>query len=352
MKLLLTLAPGLEFAAHGDLLVVDWESKTVLDALRYQHQFYEESHKGFAGAKLHNNYLIVSMEVELLEFELAPLKLKSSHSFNFLNDAHDIEVTDDRIWVCNSGLDSVEEFDLNWNHLNCHDMIKPFGRRPAHVWKLMRQDLKRSWKRLTGNYTYYSYLHERAPFRNVKKLIWPNFYRQSGKELRYTDFRPHFLHPNHLTKVGDDIWITLYGSGQIVSLKSQKVIAEGLGHPHDGVIVDDRLLITDCLNHRVIIYEFDVNHQKIGKLIMSKELSRVNCGGFVRGIVCVDGQVLVGLTAKRGAAPSDRFARIAQLCPKTLELLDRWQVPIEFGNSVFSIVDVTTNYSNYGHTTR
>ncbi len=345
MKLLLTLAPGLDYAAHGDLVVLDWDSRSIIDTFRYEHRYYEETHKGFAGATWHDGRLFVSTEVELLELDPAPLRLRSHRSFDFLNDAHDIAVSDDRIWVCNSGLDTVEEFDLDWNHQRAHDLVRDFGRQPKYVARLMLQDLKRSWARLRGSYFYYSYLNKRASFRNLKKLVSPTIYRESGEDLRYTDFRPHYLHPNHAACVGDDVWVTLFSSGQIVSLKTKKVIAQDLGRPHDGTISGDRFYVTDCKNRRVIAYEFDPVTQTLGKRVVERVLPLESCDGFVRGLARIDGKLFVGLTAKRGTSESQQVARVARLCPDTLEPLDQWQVPTEYGNAIFSILDATPHYS-------
>ena len=344
MKLLITLAPGLEYGPHADIIVVDWNSKQIIDKFRYDHRFYKESHKGFAGATIYDGRLIASTEVELVQLDLAPLRLHDSRSYDYFNDVHDVKVAHDRIWVCNSGLDCVEEFDLQLNYLKSHYLVRHYGRDRRYLTQLMMVDLKRSWGKVVGSYEYYSYLTQGTRFRNVKKFFWPSGYRQSGRDLRYMDFRPHFLHPNHLQPVGNDIWVTLFSTGQIVSLREKKVLAENLGRPHDGIISNGRAYITDCKNRRVVIHEFNETTQTLGASLLDHQLPQQTCDGFVRGLAPFADRLFVGLTAKRGTPEPQRFARVASLRPDTLEPTEQWQIPNEFGNAIFSILDVSQYY--------
>lgn len=344
MKLLVTLGQGLEPSPHGDMVVVDWAQGTIVDRFRYQHRVYAQTHKGIAGAWRRGGVVFATTEAELLTVSLAPLRLEDVRTFPFLNDVHHVAATADRLWVCNSGLDTVEEFDIDWTHRSCHDLVAPFGRRPGHVWRILKQDARKSWWRMNGHYEFYTHLTERPAFRNLVKFARPGAYRHSGRDLRHVDYRPHVVHPNHLLPVGDDVWVTLFSTGRIVSLRQGQVVAAGLGHPHDGFIEGEQLLVTDCSRNRVIVQS--VGAARGGSTGSRQE--RVVTGrideGFLRGIVAAGDQIYVGLTARRGAPLQYRSARIRELRRDTLEPIREWTVPSELGRQVFSLIDVSDAY--------
>jgi hypothetical protein len=335
LRLVLTLGPGLKPSRYGDLVVLDWTSRQIVDHVRYEHRVYEESHKGLAGASWRGAHLLVATEAELLEYACDPFRLVGTHSFPFLNDVHHVAAADGRIWVCNTGLDTLEELDSDWRPLRAHDLIVPFGRRRRFVLHLLRADARKSWNRLTGRAQSYGHLGHRARFPNLVKLIRPTRYRLSGRDLRAWDFRPHVLHPNHVLPRGDDVWVTLLHTGEIVSLRTGAVIADGLGHPHDGIVVGDSLFVTDCGANRLIVIR-DLSHARRRR--MDVRVTRTLDEGFLRGVAVVGEHVFVGLTARRGSRDAYRTARVYALDAASLEVLDAWEAPAEYGTSVFSIL--------------
>jgi len=346
MKLLLTLAPGLEPESHCHIIVVDWDDKRIIDEFQFTHTVYQQSHKGFSGATRRNGRLLVATEVELLEFDLAPLHVQGSHTYPFLNDVHHLIETDERIWVCNTGLDCIEELDHSWQPVATHHLVDRFAKRPAHVLDLMVHDFRKSLNRMRGHFEYYTHLTKRPPFRNVVKLCWQNAYRRNGHELRNCDFRPHALHPNHLMPVGNDVWVTLWRTGEIVSLQRGAVLASGFGRPHDGIVVDDELFVTDCRDNRILAHEVERHQSEVS--IGCRKSDRVVTDnvrdGFLRGIAVADNSVFAGLTARRGSAPEFQTARIIELNRQSLEPQSQWVVPQQYGLQVFSILDVSDVY--------
>jgi len=344
MKLLLTLGPGLEPASEGHVLVLDWPTKRIVDEFCYRHQVYEKSHKGLAGASLRDGRLLVAGECEALEFDLAPLRLVGSRSFPFLNDVHHLAASKGGIWICNTGLDCLEEFDTAWQLRRTHQLVGRFGRKPLQVLQLLKDDLRKSWRRMRGNYDYYEHLTERPPFRNVMKLLSQNAYRRNGRDVRFSDFRPHVLHPNHVLPVGDDLWVTLWRTGEIVSLRQGVVLAQGLGRPHDGFPAGDELYVTDCHRNRLIVHALDRDLPAIGARIAEKVVTGHVSEGFLRGVAVAGDLVFVGLTARRGALAEFRTGRVVAMDRKSLTVLDAWTVPTQYGLQVYSVVDVTSFY--------
>lgn len=345
MKLLLTLGPGFDPAPHGDIVVLDWSTKRIIDGFRYAHRVYPHSHKGLSGASWTDEGLIVCTEAEVLQFTVAPLALVRADTHPSLNDVHHAAATADRIWVANTGQDCIEELTRDWTPVATHQLVPTFGRRAADVVELLKDDFVKSWKRLKGDYEFYGHLTKRPPFRNVAKLVDPLAYRRGDREARYSDLRPHVLHPNHVWPTSKDVLVTLWRTGRIVSLRSREVVATGLGRPHDGIRVDDRFYVTDCARNRLLVYEWDAQLERPSTLLAARPVTKAIMEGFLRGVCAMGDRVFVGLTARRGATGPFRKGRILALDRATLESRDEWVVPDEYGANVFSVVDATARYS-------
>lgn len=344
MKLIMTLGPGLTSAAHGDVAVLDWDTKEIIDDYRYEHQIYEGSHKGLTGASWFGNRLMVATEGEVLELDVAPLRLVQSHTLRCLNDVHHVASTGDRIWICNTGMDSVEELNADWEPLATHDLVRAFGRRPRQVAHLARRSMTKAWARFRGYNKMYTHLTYRPRMANLVKIVLPGSYHRRDMDLRVCDFRPHVLHPNHVLPVGDDIWVTLWQTGEIASLRRGEILLQGLGNPHDGIPVGDRFYVTDCATNRVIVHEFDPSGPSIGPRVAQRVLTQRIQEGFVRGIAVGNDRLFVGMTARRAAPDAFRVARVVSMDPDTLEITEVWNVPERFGTGIFSLMDAGESY--------
>jgi hypothetical protein len=343
MKLLLTMGPGLTPGPHGDIVVLDWERREAIDRFRYRHQVFAESHKGFAGASWHGDRLLAVTEVQILELAAAPLRLLREKSLPFLNDAHHACVKENSIYLANSGLDTVEELDREFNHKATHHLVPRHAKDWRRIGELLGEDLKRWLKRKAGRITFYTHLPHRPAFRNLRKLLFPRSFRESGEDLRFHDFRPHALHPNHVLPVNGDVWVTLWRHGRIVSLKSGEVIAEGLGRPHDGVISGEEFYATDCHTNRLFVYRFDGSRQTIGELLAVVPVTGKVEEGFLRGVAADQHHVYVGLSARRGIEAHDT-ARVRALKKWSWEPAGEWVAPYELGRQIFSVLDASDKY--------
>ena len=344
MKLLLTCAPGLEPGKTAHLLVLDWESREIIDVTEIRHEIYETSHKGFAGGAVVGDKLIVTTEVELLEFQLKPLKLLRRTSHPLLNDAHHVCAHQGKYYVANAGMDSVEIFDQDFNHVESVLLYPKYGFDWRHIKRLIRDDLRRWRQRKQGGYRFYDHLNSRFPFKNVFKFFTPAFFHKRKKDVRFTDFRPHMLHPNHCESVGDDVWVTLWRTGAVMSMKTGRIIVRGLGRPHDGEIIGQQLMATDCTTNR--LFSFDLSQPGPGATAGNRREKTITDSleaGFLRGCTASEDHVYVGLTARR-KTEKWKFARVVQLDRKTLSVQDDWSMPEEYGKQIYSVIDVSAVY--------
>ncbi len=343
MKMLLTLSPGLESRSTADIVVLDWERKEIIDRYQYTHTIYENSHKGFAGASVREGRLYATTETEVLEFEMAPLRLVRSRSLPYFSDVHHVERSGDSLFLANSGLDTIEELDLELNPKATHFLMEPYSRRIRSIYRTVALTLRTTWLKLRGGRKMYNHLTHVSHFANLRKLLNPAAFHRSGEDVRRYDLRPHPLHVNHALKVGDDIWVTLWTPGEVVSLKTRAVIAGNLGLPHDGTVYGDSYYITDCKTNILRIFDFDPTTQTLGKL--REEVSVVERNqGFLRGVTYDENAVYVGLSARRDAPPEFRTARVRALERGIWKSVGEYQIPPELGMSVFSLIDVSSIY--------
>lgn len=338
MKLILSLSSVLQAAPTGGLAVLDWRRREIIDHLTYRHQVFDRSNKGIAGCCWWGQQLLAVTETEILNVGVNPLRLLDSRTFSFLNDCHYAAAGPGGIWVCNTGADCIEEFATDWTWRRTHFLLKRHGHRPRHLRHLAWLDAKKSYGLMRGWVYNYPHPTYRPPLRNVVKYLRPGYFRNSGADLRFYDFRPHALHPNHAVVVGDDVWITLWHTGQLVSLNTGQVLLDNLGWPHDGLIAGNRFLMTDCKHNRVLVFQFDPTTKKLGPKLAERVITQRWREGFVRGLAVIDDSLFVGLTVNRGfECEEHKRLRIRRLDRETLETREEWSCPPEFGLGVYSI---------------
>ena len=339
--LLLTLGPGTVPGDTAIIAIVEWPSWRVIDTYEYKHVVYEKTHKGFAGGCIIENKLLATTEAEILQFSLAPLKLKKTTTKKYLNDVHYVAPADGGYVVVNTGLDTLELFDYQWNHKSAISVVQPFKKSFSYLVDLAIRSYKKQQTRKNGN-RLYSHLNHRVWGPNIKKFFSPLGIRKLGEDLRYYDFRPHFLHPNHLTTHGNDYWVTLFGPGIVLRVPDGRVLASGLGRPHDGIVVGNEFFITDCADSRLFIY--DMNEEIPGNRRLMTKVIPPEGKGLLRGLTVIDDNIFVGLSALRGESnfPNGRIARLDR---QSGQIKDSWKIPEKFGNSIFSILNVSEFYA-------
>jgi hypothetical protein len=153
------------------------------------------------------------------------------------------------------------------------------------------------------------------------------------------------LHPNHVTAVGDDVWVTLWQLGQVVSLKTGRVLASQLGHPHDGVVAGNQFFVTDCWDNLLFVHEFDAVTKTVGQRVATVPVTSRRSEGFLRGVIADEQNVYVGLTARRGS--KETSARVRALERGTWKTVGEWRVPGELGRHIFTLLDATSQYSQW-----
>lgn len=344
MRLALTLSPGLKEDSRFHLVVLDWERQELIDQHEEHSDFFGSSHKGFAGASLVGDRLFAVDEVHLYEFSLNPLRRVRKVSHRLLNDAHHVAVVGGRVLVANSGLDTIEEFNLDFEHVQTHFLLRKNGRSAGQFLSRVRRTILKGVRRRLGWNKLYRHLPNRQRLANLNKFVNPARYHQPGLDVRRCDFRPHYLHPNHVWGAGPTPLVTLCNLGMIVELDSGRVVTRNLGAPHDGLASGRKFFVTDCATNELVVFPYDPVTGELGPTPERVPICGSMHEAFLRGVACDSERIFVGLTARRGRR-QHATARIRALEPGTWRNLGEFTVPQQLGHSVYSLVDVTQQYS-------
>jgi uncharacterized protein DUF4915 len=122
-------------------------------------------------------------------------------------------------------------------------------------------------------------------------------------------------------------WLSCHdGAGLVLSLMTGRVVANGLDMPHSPLFIEGSLLV--CNSGSGELFEID-------PVEPTRRLRTIDLGGFTRGLAVMGDKIFVGVSAKRGASPSDdRRSYVI--------ILDRcsWQITHHIGVQVAEIYDV------------
>lgn len=208
----------------------------------------------FKAGTIQGDRLYLCTQTEIFIYALPSYRLEHSISHPYLNDVHHVRPTENgTLLVANTGLDQILELSLEGQVLRewpCHDVD--------------------TWTRFDRNIDY-------------RKVITT---------------KPHQVHPNYLSSVGNELRITRFQQQDSVVLPSlDRPIPLPEGRPHDGIAVDDRLIFT-TVNGWVI--EVDARTGTRLRTTNLNELApREETLGWCRGIAAEGESVWVGFSRLR-----------------------------------------------------
>ncbi len=246
--------------------------------------------KGLTGADWHpDGSLLVCGFDSVWRFDIATGHHDGQLHQPDFNDLHDVCVADGHIYVCNTGLDSVEVFDL------AGSFVGRIGLTPA--WfeaarqrgaAVAREELRRvfaaGWE----------------PTPTPPLTDAAGHYYTAGAPFHRSRVRD-YAHPNHIALVEGRLAVTLLAGREVRCARSLRTLARLPGHPHDGVWVDGRLWLTTT-DGRVWRLSLD-GHPAVPELVA--DTAATGHFGWCRGLAVGPDWIAVGLTEIRSAP---RFA--------------------------------------------
>lgn len=362
MYALITIGSGVEFSTHAYLIVLDLNTGYILEEFKYRHQVYDRSTKGFTGAVIAaDNTLWVTTEAEVLHFRLNPLRIIKRVTKPIFNDLHFVFADSDRsrILICNTGLDSVEEFDFGFNYIRTIRLVqgsKYFGqaakvimgakprRKLRDLWLKLKRKTSPQNEKLWAEDRRYKHLTESIFLTDITKILFPSRLYHSDIDLRYVLFRPHILHPNHIWKIGEQYLVTLKNTGEVITLKERQTVLADLDSPHDGILRESTYMITQSGSGSLSY----INSVDAVCDLKRQQLQHVQvCDpkeGFLRGVDLLSDKLAVVAVSKRREISDDRPAYLSLIDLERNQLIGETNIPQKYGTNPFSIIDVTSYY--------
>ncbi|MEQ1736952.1 MAG: hypothetical protein ABL886_11195 [Rhodoglobus sp.] len=239
--------------------------------------------KGFTGASwLDDDSLLVCSFDAVWRFAPSTGRVTGRiHQADF-NDLHDVAVdlAAARIYVCNTGLDALEIFDLAGTFVG-RSATSPawFEAARQHGAAISRSDfpqlLAAGWH---------------ATERPALAVPAGAYYKAATDEPFHRRKARDYLHPNHVVRWGDHLVATMLASRELRCMRCHRTLAQLAAHPHDGVLVGEDLWVTTTDGR---IWKVTPN----GEPSLVVDVATTGHLGWCRGLAVTEDSLAVGLTA-------------------------------------------------------
>lgn len=254
--------------------------------------------KGFAGGSIHGGLLWLCSANQVLAFSLDDLRLVQVIDDPGFNDLHHVLAEDHRVWVVNTGLESLDELD--------------------HEGRLVSRRLLTSDARTRARLA-------------------------RGGEFRTRDSHPHFMHANHCARRDDGaLLLTLVRQRRIVCVEAGRddwdwASPEYPGPPHDGFIATHPATGRRCLWVTTVPGEVIACDPSSGEIVERWSLAARGAAlGWTRGLCVLEHGLLVGTTRIR-ASNAGYFANWSEVTAERSRTAISY---VPFGSGAVVSVDV------------
>ncbi len=297
------------FDDRGDGVIVELDTRTgaVCEKLRFTPPpMLRAPGKGFTGAawaQKPGEELFVCGAAALFRFQGPSLVHAGTLNHPSFNDLHGLSIDGERLYVANTGLDTIEVFDLDGQFLGCHSFESPWLAR------------ERQQRRVPG----------RAEWARLRQVGWsykeaPSFvperphgaYYQEAHNDAHAPFglrrQRDFVHPNHVQIVEGRVLVTSLVRKSVEDLTGWSTAFATDAPPHDGQIADDLFWLTRIDG---IIEARSLRDLREVKLSIDLT-ARFGIAGWCRGLLVTEDTIFVGFTEIR-REPHHPWAR-ADFC--------------------------------------
>lgn len=210
----------------------------------------------FKSATIADHKLYVCTPTEVLVYQLPGFELLHYVSHPYFNDVHHVSPGEDgTLLVADTGLDLVVELSLKGEVLR--------------EWSVLGDD---TWQRFSRTVDY----------------------------RKVPETKPHKSHPNHVFRLGDEIWVTRFEQRDAISLTQPgRRIDIGVQRPHDGHVAGDWIYFTTVDAHLVIANRTTLKTEEVVDLNTIDNPDQLVLG-WCRGVAPAgENQAWVGFTRIR-----------------------------------------------------
>ncbi|MBW1923269.1 MAG: hypothetical protein JRJ35_07320 [Deltaproteobacteria bacterium] len=235
--------------------IIDWERKKIVKEISYTsppEHLGEGLSMQFKGATIFNDEYYVVTNTEIIEYDLATWTLERVASDKTFNDLHGLMVTDDSIYLCNTGLEMIQVLN--------------------HDFEIIEE------------------------INLASKPTWTRFDKDTDYRKLATT-KPHEIHVNHAFMIHDNLWVTRLHKFDAANAldPSEKISLRSDAGCHDGIVQGGSIYFTSVNGHilkvdmekREVVQDIDIGNLVKGPL------------GWTRGLEVVGNQAFVATTALR-----------------------------------------------------
>ncbi len=223
----------------------------------------------FKSASILDDRLYVCTPTEVLVYEFPGFELLHYISLPCFNDVHHVcPGADGTVLVADTGLDLVVEVSLQGEVLR--------------EWNVLGDD---TWKRFSREIDY----------------------------RRVPETKPHKSHPNHVFRLGDEIWVTRFEQRDAISLTQPgRRIDIGVQRPHDGHVAGDWIYFTTVDGHLAVANRITLKVEEVIDLNAIDNKDQLVLG-WCRGVAKVDEtKAWVGFTRIRSTRFKENLLWVKQ----------------------------------------
>jgi len=236
---------------NGGLILYDPIHNAILS------QYVHNKHwirSGWRGGVVYKDYFITTDWQDLHYFNLKTWKYEYSYKNTVFNDLHYLVINDDKLYIVNTGLDSIEIF---------HNPLKPIF--------------------INRRFVFQSNLN-RFTQRDI------NLNREWNKEYK---IRPHVCHPNCLT-IHNDMMLTTcfenetrgHKTGCIIDINNGKILLDK-HNCHDGIIYKGDFYTSGTRENKIYIIKNIIKRRKNWPL-KPDDVINIKEDGWWRGMIIKD----------------------------------------------------------------
>ncbi|GMV43173.1 MAG: hypothetical protein AMXMBFR64_48890 [Myxococcales bacterium] len=211
-----------------------------------------------------------------------------------MNDLHHVAVIQGKVYVVNTGLDSVDVFDVAGRFVGSHCTGPAWlqARRLSGV-----SPSRSDWQGLLDpGWDLRSFEAADSPPRGAYYET-----RSSVEQPFHQRVVRDYVHPNHIAEVGNRLLCTRLADSRVVDLRTlETVIDDFPGHPHDGVVMGGQVWLT-CVGGYVVSFE-PSDPPPWPPVHVLDIVATTGRSGWCRGLLVRDDVLVVGLTEIRQAS--------------------------------------------------
>jgi|GEM_PF-2442730 hypothetical protein len=331
--------------SYSVLAEIDWVTKEILRTIKIPSANYTSKdgymRSNIQGCTIDNGKIYITQWNFIVIIDYKTFQVIDSFSHAYMSDCHGIEIVENEIFVCSTGIDAVLCFDKETHELK-------------RFWRPEQSSLES--KIPLPSFLSFIRIKSSKFYKRMKNLQLHIFLTQkfrvffkNNKEYRGLDKTRSGLHSHHVNEISyvdNNLYVLTKGWNNTTSSSLIKLNLEftkecfilnpgDLGGAHDIIFSNNQISFTESLSESLGLYLLDTNK------IIHHKLSNNNY--FVRGLSFYKDDYLIGFTPARNEK-NNRFPFIAQY-DKSLKKIEQLHFDYygsEIGGAIHFIYKVET----------